>query len=313
MELEQTLTQQFPAFPWQFKYSLANRTYFKLGGETDAYVELSEKNEVAALVAFCQDHHIKLTMLGGASNVIVADEGVEGVVLHLTNDEVTDTSTGVIAGAGIKTALLVRKTVDLGYTGLEYFLGVPGTLGGATYNNAHYLQDLVGEHINRVEVITRDGSIHWLSHEECGFGYDYSNFQETKEIIFAVEFKLNRGDKDSSMQLIREATEYRARTQPLGLPSSGCIFQNTPNTPELQARFPQFKDRSHVPGGFIIDQAGLKGTRIGDVEVSDKHAAFMINKGQGTAAQLKQLVTLVKERVKAEFGVELQEEVFYLQ
>ena len=313
MDLKQQLTSQFPWFEWKFNYPLNERTYFKLGGPAEAYIELSKKEDVSALVKFCNEHSIRLTMLGGASNVIVADEGVSGVILHLTNDDVVEIAAGIVQiGAGIKTALAVKKTVDLGYTGLEYFLGVPGTLGGATYNNAHYLQDLVGEHIHRVEVIDEQGNARWLTHQECEFAYDYSKFHNTRDVIFTVEFKLQKGNPEQSMQLIREATEYRARTQPLGLPSSGCIFQNTPNTPKLQKLFPQFAQRSHVPGGFLIDQAGLKNERVGDIEVSDKHAAFMINRGQGTAAQLKELVTKVKQRVKDQFGVELREEVFYL-
>jgi UDP-N-acetylmuramate dehydrogenase len=312
MSLQQTLPTQFPDFPFQFDYPLADRTYFKLGGPAEVYLELSDKEQVAELVKFCHHNEIRLTMLGGASNVIVADEGVRGVVLHLTNNQLEDTGNGVRVGAGIKTALLVRQAVDLGYEGLEYFLGVPGTLGGATYNNSHYLQELIGAHIHRVEVIDDQGHIRWVEKADCNFSYDHSRFQQTKEVIVTVEFALQKGDKEKSMQLIREATEYRARTQPLGLPSSGCIFQNTPNTPELKQLFPQFADRTHVSGGFLIDQAGLKGERIGDVEVSDKHAAFMINKGHGTAAELKQLVARVKQGVRDKFGVELQEEVFYL-
>jgi UDP-N-acetylmuramate dehydrogenase len=311
-DLAQQLSAQFPNWPFQFEYSLADRTYFKIGGPAEVYVELADKQQVAELVKFCQSNSVRLTMLGGASNVIVADEGVRGVVLHLTNDTVQDLGNGIRVGAGIKTALLVRNALDLGYTGLEYFLGVPGTLGGATYNNAHYLQNLIGEHITRVEIVDEQGNVRWLEKNECAFDYDYSRFHKTKEVIVTVEFELAKGDKDQSMQLIREATEYRARTQPLGLPSSGCIFQNTPNTPELQKLFPQFAERTHVPGGFLIDQAGLKGERIGEIEVSDKHAAFMINRGGGTTAQLKQLVSLVKQRVKEKFGVELREEVFYL-
>jgi UDP-N-acetylmuramate dehydrogenase len=189
---------------------------------------------------------------------------------------------------------------------------VPGTLGGAVYNNAHYLSDLISEHINRVLVIDRQGQEKWLSKAECDFKYDYSRFQKTKEIILAAEFSLSLGNPQESQARIREATLYRAQTQPLGMPSSGCIFQNVPNDPNLQKLFPQFAERSHVPGGFLIDQAGLKGERVGDVEVSQKHAAFFVNHGTGTSEQVEELVTKVKQRVKAKYGVELHEEVFYL-
>lgn len=274
---------------------------------------------IAELRAFCHQHDIKITLFGGASNVIVADQGIKGLVLHLTNQDlaITDQKIGdktiIHAEAGIKMALLVSQIVQQGYQGLEYFLGVPGTLGGAIYNNSHYLSHLIGEHVHGVEVINRQGELRWLTQEECEFGYDSSRFQKSKELIFSVDFALLPGDKAASQTLIKEATEYRANTQPLGTPNSGCIFENAPNTEQLKKLFPQFADKSHVSGGFLIDQAGLKGTRIGDIEVSDKHAAFFINKGQGTASDVKKLITQVKRTVKEKFGVELHEEVFYLE
>ncbi|HEX7017450.1 MAG TPA: UDP-N-acetylmuramate dehydrogenase [Patescibacteria group bacterium] len=316
--LQQQLKDHFPGFNFKYDFPLASLTYSKIGGPAEVYIELKDRRKIIELVKFCRHNQIKLTILGGASNVIVADEGIDGVTLSLANDEVKVTSEiiddkeVIEVGAGVKTALLVRQTVDLGYTGLEYFLGVPGKLAGAIYNNAHYLQDLVGEHVTAVEVITVKGETRWLSQAECEFSYDYSRFHHTQEVILTVRFALAKGNKEESLAKIKEATLYRAQTQPLGMPSSGCIFQNTPNNDHLRQLFPQFAERSHVPGGFLIDQAGLKGEREGDLEVSHKHAAFFVNHGHGTAADLQKLITKVKQRVKDKFGVELEEEVFYL-
>lgn len=313
------LRTAFPSLKWQTDYSLAAQTYFKIGGPAQVYVEIDSVDVLSAVVAYCNQAHFRLTMLGGASNVIVADEGIEGIVIHLTNDKVepmsdeTNKVIGLRAGAGTKMSLLVAQMTKLNLTGLEYFLGVPGTLGGAIYNNAHYLSHLISEHVSRVLVIKRStGEKMWLTHKECEFAYDHSRFQTSHEIIAEVEFALSTGDSETSRALIREATVYRAATQPLGQPSSGCIFQNVPNSDHLRQLFPQFADRTHVPGGFIIEQAGLKGAQVGDVEVSHKHAAFMINKGHGTSADLQTLITQVKSSVKAKFGVELTEEVFFL-
>jgi UDP-N-acetylmuramate dehydrogenase len=258
-----------------------------------------------------------VTMLGGASNVIVADKGIEGLVIQLDLTKVEavnepNSSANFQAEAGVKMALMVRKSIDLGLMGLEYFLGVPGTVGGAIYNNSHYLHHLIGEKIDRVEVMNEQGDITWLNQSECAFAYDESRFQHTSEIILSATWKLDAGDKEKSMQLVAEATRYRAATQPLGVPSSGCVFRNAAQTPELAALFPQFAQQSHVSAGFLIDQAGLKGTRVGGIEVSHKHAAFMINTGQGTAVQTQELIRKVKATVLEKFGVKLQEEVFYL-
>lgn len=311
------LTQAFPDWPFQAEYPLAQQTYFRVGGPAEVYIELTDREQIAQLVKACHQQAIPLTVLGGSSNVIISDQGVAGVVLKPVVDDFSVVSTSekrtvVHAGAGVKTALLVRKTVDEGLTGLEFFLGVPGTVGGAVYNNAHYLSHLISQHITRVEVVQPTGDLRWLSHEECAFGYDTSRFHQTQEIIVRVEFSLEQGTRERSEALIREATLYRAQTQPLGLPSSGCIFQNVPNTPELEERFPQFAGKPYVPGGFLIDQAGLKGATQGDIQVSDKHAAFFINTGQGTAADIKTLIDRVKKTVKDRFGAELREEVFWL-
>ncbi len=315
----QNLIKKTSHLDWKTHFPLAPLTYFKIGGPAEAFVRLASKKDIQTVMSACEADQIPLTFLGGGSNVVVADKGITGVVVSLAANETgllkpaTDTSPGLFrAEAGIQTAMLVRATLDAKLAGLEYFLGVPGNLGGAVYNNAHYLEHLLGEHITQVEVVSSQGS-RWLSHDECDFSYDHSRFHKTKECIFQVEFELAHGDVASSQQLIAEATRYRASTQPLGEASSGCIFQNTPVTPELLKHFPQLEGKSYAGGGFLIDQAGLKGTKVGDIEVSDKHAAFFINKGNGNAADVKKLVTLVKQQVKEKFGVVLKEEVFYLQ
>lgn len=313
-----TVTQQrvidaFPQLAIKTNYPLAEQTYFKIGGPAEVYVEIENLKDIVSFITFCRQEQLPLTIIGGASNVIVSDDGIEGVVLKLTNDTFTvQNNARVKVGAGIKTALLVRNSIDHSFTGLEYFLGVPGNLGGAVYNNAHYLQDLIGEHISRVHILDESGSTKWLDHADCDFKYDHSRFHHTNEVILEVEFSLKKGSKEKSQQLIQEATLYRANTQPLGAPSSGCIFQNVPMTDALAAQFPQFKERSHIGGGFLIDQAGLKGTTEGDIEVSHKHAAFFVNNGTGRSEDVKKLITRVQLAVKEKFRVELKPEVFFL-
>ncbi|MDQ3008547.1 MAG: UDP-N-acetylmuramate dehydrogenase [bacterium] len=311
---QELVATHLPSISVNFDFVLAPLTYFKIGGPAEVYIQSNSIAEVKSIVKFCHEFEVPLTMLGGASNVIVADDGIVGVVLHLQLNEftVTEVPTVIRVGAGEKTSLCVGKSNNHGLTGLEYFLGVPGTVGGAVYNNAHYLQHLIANHISQVRVLDRAGNEQWLSVEECRFTYDHSRFQETKEIVLEVEFTLQPGDINTSRQLIKEATEYRARTQPLGEPSSGCIFQNAPNTPDLQALFPQFADKTHISGGFLIDQAGMKGEKIGNIEVSHKHAAFFVNHGGGTARDVALLVKKVKDKVAEKFGVVLEEEVFYL-
>ncbi len=312
---QDSLQHRFPDWSWQFDRVLAPLTYFKIGGPAEADITLDNEASVVELLHFCRQQNIPVTVLGGASNVVVADAGVSGVVLHLALEKVFTSSESpqrVVIEAGCRTALAVSQTVALGWQGLEFFLGVPGTIGGAVYNNAHYLRHLISEHITRVKIIDKELVVRWLSAAECDFSYDHSRFHTSKEVILAAEFELTPGDAEASRKLIAEATRYRASTQPLGEPSSGCIFQNAPNTPELKQRFPQFVEQTHISAGYLIDQAGLKGFRVGDIEVSDIHAAFLVNKGNGTAQQVKEAITHIKKHVKQQLGVELREEVFYL-
>lgn len=303
----------------EYDFPLAPLTYFKIGGPAEVFLDLSNREDIIEVVQFCNKNSIKLTVLAGASNVLISSDGLTGVVIRTANEEyqVLEDSIEdkqlIAVGAGYKTGLFVRKTIDDGFGGLEYFLGVPGRLGGAVYNNAHYLADLIGKHVHKVEVITRAGEVKWLSNEECQFGYDSSVFHETNDIILTIVFALPKGDKEKSMELVKEATLYRAKTQPLGEPSSGCYFRNSPNTPILKARFAQYAERRECPSAFLIDQAGLKGAKVGDIEVSQKHAAFFVNKGFGTSDQVRELAQIVKDKVYKEFGVELKEEVFFLE
>lgn len=318
-QLYDTLEQAFPDLKFQSNFPLSVVTYFKLGGPAEVFFEAQSANQILELVQFCRREDIVFRLIGGASNVIAPDEGLRGLTIKTSNEEyevlpepLADGRQIVRVGVGYKTGLFVRRVIDEGLAGLEKFLGVPGCLGGAIFNNAHYLADLIGDHIHRVQVITPESDLIWLPQSECGFAYDYSRFQETGELLLQAEFALAAGDKDASMAAVAEATRYRATTQPLGEPSSGCIFQNVPNSDELRERFPEFAQKPFVPGGFLIDQAGLKGASEGGIEVSQKHAAFFVNKGNGTAADVAKLVQRVKNQVNQQFGVSLREEVFYL-
>jgi UDP-N-acetylmuramate dehydrogenase len=317
-QLQELLTQELPQLNFKFDYPVGKKSYFKVGGNAESYIELKDPRKVQALLKFIQQYQVPLRIIGGLSNVIVADQGIKGIVLKITHQNIEvieETSQHKIirVGAGIAMQRLVMKTVELELTGLENFFGVPGNLGGSIYNNSHYLKDLIGEYVERVQVIDQYGEIKWLDHDECNFKYDHSRFQSSKELIWEVEFKLEIGDKKEAMAKIKKAQDYRGSTQPLSLPSSGCIFQNTLNTDHLRELFPQFADRDLVPTGFLIDQAGLKGYKKGDLEVSAKHAAFIVNHGSGTAQELKEMIEYIKQIVKQKFDADLHEEVFYLE
>ena len=215
--LQQQIKDKFPEYPFLFDLPMADKTYFKIGGPAEVYIELRDKKEISGLISWCKQEGVSFKFFGGGSNVLVSDGGIKGVVIKLIHNDVEflseENNQGkFLIGAGAKTALAVRTTIDGGFTGLEYFLGVPGNIGGAIYNNAHYLEDLIGDHILRVEVLNEKGEFVWLDNKECEFGYDISRFQKTKEIIYQAEFVLEKGEKEKSLELVKKATEYRAET-----------------------------------------------------------------------------------------------------
>jgi UDP-N-acetylmuramate dehydrogenase len=330
------LESHFPQLKFERNYPLSLITYFKVGGPARSLVKVDSLKDLVELIRHCHQSQIRFVLLGGASNVVVADEGIDGLVIVTTNDRVLLTSkeneNGLLdneqssfqykqekstqnivrAECGARTAMLVNKSIEFGLTGLEPFMGVPGKVGGAIFNNSHFQDELIGDFIARVEVLNKKGERVWLNQAECQFDYDHSRFQTSGEVILQADFLLVHGEKEESRRRARELMNYRAQTQPLGVPSSGCIFKNVKNTPQLQTLFPQFADKQYVSAGFLIDQAGLKGLREGDIEVSSKHASFMINVGTGSATDIQKLVEKVKLKVEKQFGVTLQEEIFWI-
>jgi UDP-N-acetylmuramate dehydrogenase len=328
----QLLSERFPDTPWQQEVPLAPFTYMKIGGPAEVLWDAKDLAEFIKVVAFCREKDLPLTILGGASNVLISDAGLRGLVILNHCDAITfledpsfipvealpaidgvqrtSTSVLVMAESGVKTASLVGATTAKSLTGLEPFLGVPGSIGGAIYNNSHYTEELIGNFIVAVEVIDEFGTRTWLSQEECRFAYDFSRFHDSKEVILRAIFHLQPGEKESIQERLKIATVKRATTQPLGTANSGCMFQNAQLTPEQSTHF---GGKERISAGWLIDQAGLKGLRIGKAVVSDIHANFIVNEGGATSDEIEQLIQLVQEKVKEKFGIELQREVFFLQ
>ncbi len=321
------LQNHFPELSFQGEVALAAYTYMRVGGPAEVLWRAQRLTDLVDVVRFVRQRHWPLTVFGGASNVVIRDGGIRGLViinecnqvqipadltqLDLPAESVTKTAGTkqfVLAESGIKTALLIRATIDAGLTGLEPFLGVPGTLGGAIYNNSHYTEELIGNYVVAVEVAAEDGHSYWLPASVCEFSYDHSRFHHTQEIILRVLFALSKGDAPTSLQKITTATQKRAATQPLGEASSGCMFQNVTLTPAQQERF----GKKVLSAGWLIDQAGLKGLRVGDASVSTKHANFVINEGRASYRDIEQLIQKVQQAVEQQFGIHLEPEVFFL-
>jgi UDP-N-acetylmuramate dehydrogenase len=286
---------------------LAPFTTFKVGGPADWFLQAERSSDVKAALAAARMDGLPVTILGGGSNVLVADAGVRGLVIRVHGGNVRAISeTAIHADGGVTINGLVRWTINRGVAGLEAWAGTPGTVGGAIYGNAHFQGRLISELVNRVELLQPDGTAVWAAGPDMEFGYDRSRVQRTREVVLAVEFRAGRGDPAALRAIARESLAYRKRTQPLASASAGCIFQNPdPAVDRIPEGIP-------ASAGALVDRAGLKGSGSGGARVSPAHGNFIVNEGSASAAGIRALIEECRERVRARFGVELRDEIVYL-
>jgi UDP-N-acetylmuramate dehydrogenase len=249
---------------------------------------------------------VPVTILGGGSNVLVADTGVRGVVIRPRGGTITaDGKSLVRADAGVTVNGLVRWLISHGLAGLEAWAGTPGTVGGGVYGNAHWGGRLLSEHIESVRVVGRDGGVVDRGVDEMEFGYDRSRLQRTGEILVSALFRVRPGDPAILREEARRSLAYRKRTQPLASPSAGCIFQNPSDAVPMPVGVPR-------SAGALVDRAGLKGVSEGGAQVSTTHGNFIVNTGMASAADIARLVARCRDAVRERFGIVLTEEIVYL-
>jgi UDP-N-acetylmuramate dehydrogenase len=286
---------------------LAPLTTFKVGGAAEFFLKAERAEEVRRAIRAAREHGVPVTVLGGGSNVLVADEGVRGLVIRMHGGEVRQIDGGLIrADAGVTINGLVRWTITHGLAGLEAWAGTPGTVGGAIFGNAHFQGRNISEFVDRVTLVTPDGQIVDVAAADMEFAYDYSRLHRTHESVLSADFHATAGDPERLRSIARESLAYRKRTQPLAMPSAGCIFQNPD---PARDRVP---DGIPWSAGALVDRAGLKGAREGAARVSPTHANFIVNEGEATAADVRRLIERCKDEVWRQFGVRLREEIVYL-
>jgi len=287
--------------------SLAPYTTFRVGGPADWLVLAQGTRDVKAAVDAARAAALPVTVLGGGSNVLVSDAGIRGVVIRVHGGEAAPVSDGIVrADAGLTMNGLVRWTINRGIAALEAWAGTPGTVGGAVFGNAHFMGRLIGDSVERVDLLNARGDVIAVPGSDMEFGYDASRLQRTREILLSADFRVTRGEPAALRATARESLAYRKRTQPLESASAGCIFQN-PN-PAVD-RVP---DGIPPSAGALVDRAGLKGTRQGGAVVSPAHGNFIVNDGTATAADIRQLIERCRQEVRTRHGVELRDEIVYL-
>jgi UDP-N-acetylmuramate dehydrogenase len=296
---------RFGADRLQVEMPLAPLTTFKVGGPAEWLIETRSSDEIVDALRIAHANGVHVTLLGGGSNVLVGDRGIRGLVIRPRGGHIEQADEShVRADAATTINGLVRWTVQRGIAGLEAWAGTPGSVGGAIFGNAHFAGRLIGELVESVRLVASDGSIRDLSRDEMEFGYDRSRLQTTGEVLLSAVFRVRAGDPAALRNVARQSLAYRKRTQPLDIPSAGCIFQN-PDRVDVPADIP-------ASAGALVDRAGLKGESRGDARVSPTHGNFIVNQGRATAADIRSLIDLCRARVRDRFGVALKEEIVYL-
>lgn len=287
---------------------LGPMTTFKVGGPAELFVETTTEEELVAALKIAHAAAITVTILGGGSNVLIADRGIRGLVIRPKGGVVTAVGdTFVRADAAVTINGLVRWTINRGYAGLEAWAGTPGTVGGAIYGNAHWQSTNIGDLVESVRLAKPDGTLLQAPADRMEFDYDYSRLKRTGEIVLWAAFRVRAGADPAALRPVaRESLAFRKRTQPLASPSAGCIFMNPdPSRDRVPAGIPP-------SAGALVDRAGLKGAAQNGARVSPTHANFIVNDGSASAADIKTLIERCRSAVQEQFGVALRNEIIYL-
>ncbi|MBI4429185.1 MAG: UDP-N-acetylmuramate dehydrogenase [Ignavibacteriales bacterium] len=271
---------------------LAKYTSMRVGGPADYYVEPADKNDVVEILKYFQENNFPYLMLGRGSNLLVSDEGYRGAAINLETGLSAVRMGGdlVVAEAGALIPKFVDFVVQHGLAGVEMLAGIPGTVGGAVVMNAGAHGGEFADHLVDVEVLRR-GEVQRIKKEDAQFAYRRSGF--VGDVVLSASFRLPPGKKEELMKRRRELIIKRNESQPLELPNSGSMFKNPPNS--FAAR--------------LIEQAGLKGKRVGSAQISEKHANFIVNLGGAKASDIIQLLDLAQRTVYQNTGIMLELEV----
>ena len=276
---------------------MARHTTYRIGGPAALFIECATVADLATTTSVLAEEAVDWRVLGKGSNVLVSDEGYDGAVIvlgrdfkrHALDEECLRT------GAGVILAAIVRDAFSEGRTGLEFAVGIPGTVGGALAMNAGSRDEWIGAIVESVTLFVPGTGLVGVRGPEVSWGYRTSGLQSRGIIVEAV-LRATPGDLDQIRRTMEASLRRRKRNQPLGVPSAGSVFVN----PDGDS------------AGRLIEAAGLKGTRIGGAEVSDVHANFIVNAGGASSADVLELVRLVRDTVKEAYGIELSPEVRFL-
>jgi UDP-N-acetylmuramate dehydrogenase len=272
---------------------LSNHTTLAIGGPADYFAEVSSRRELIALQKAAQTHSLPVFLLGGGSNLLVSDQGVRGLVIHLEGEfrQCVFEKERVTVGSAVWMPTLAKQCAERGLAGVEALIGIPGTIGGGLVMNAGTREGSLGDVVETVEVLGAQGQVQTLARESLGFEYRRSKLEGGW--ILGARLRLKADERSSIMSRIDELLRYRTQTQPVGTSNCGSVFKNPPGQSAAQ----------------LVEKAGFKGMRCGGALVSERHANFIVNEKGATARDVRQLMQQIQQGVFEKFGVQLEPEI----
>lgn len=282
----------------RFKEPMSVHTSLRIGGPSDIFCVPSDMNSILIARDFIRERGYSFLTIGGGTNILIKDGGIRGVVLSMgllrrvETLKVETDNVNLLAEAGVPLQRLISISKERGLSGIEGLVGIPGTIAGAICGNSGAFGYEIKDVIESIEIIDSKGKTRVLKKDDIVFGYRYSSITQ-EDIILGVEMRLRKDSKDLVSKRIDEFLKIKKERQPLWERSAGCVFKNPPE----------------MPAGKLIEEAGCKGLRIGDVEVSNIHANFFVNRGKALARDFISLIEEVKDRVYKRFKVTLETEI----
>jgi len=277
----------------RFGEPMARYTLYRIGGPAALFVHATSRALLQAAPVFAAKHELPLFVIGLGSNLLVPDGGLDGVVVRVEIETLRVEGAALAAGAGVPLGQAARAALEHTLSGLEFCVGIPGSMGGALVMNAGCRGCEIGTLVEQVEVVGWDGTLRTVGREACAFSYRSSDLHALGAAVAGATLRLEPDDAAAIERRMDEHRMWRMSTQPLGLPNAGSVFKNPPGD----------------AAGRLIDAAGCKGLRVGGAEVSDAHANFIVNRGGATCADVSALIETMRARVEQQFGVPLELEL----
>lgn len=304
--------------------SLKKYTTYHIGGKAKFFLNAKTAQEVKEGILFANENHLQIFILGGGSNVLISDRGFDGVVIHIDIKGISiDDKEHVQVGAGASIKELLDQSIEAGLAGLEWAGGLPGSVGGAVFGNAGCFGSEIKDTIEHVIALNhKTQHVKHYSRPDCLFAYRTSRFKEEGHYtIIEVRMKLARGNKAQLRKVADEKIAHRQMRHPLEYPNSGSIFKNISDkntVKKILSHFPELENDvrerwyGKIPAAILIEKVGLRGKTKGGAQVSEKHANFIVNKGNASAHDVAFLVKRIKDTIEKQLNITLEEELRYV-